>query len=103
MNDWDTIQSAPEKFGVEIVAEYETGGSYEFCTTLVVREVATGHLYAAHDSGCSCPTPFEDLKSLSDWVLVSDADDLTPLLDEHYDNRPADMLAFVNTVRAVLR
>ena len=38
----------------------ESGLCYEFNTLMVVKHKATGRVFYAHDSGCSCPTPFEN-------------------------------------------
>lgn len=55
------IYSDPQKFGLAIVGEVEfSSGSYEFDTSVVWRDVETGALYYADDSGCSCPSPFQD-------------------------------------------
>ncbi len=51
----------PEKLGLEIVATLdEPDLSYEYNTFLVVKDKTTGRLFYAINSGCSCPTPFED-------------------------------------------
>ena len=55
----------PEKMGLTKVAEIEyTDQDYQFDTRVVWRHDETGKLYTARDSGCSCPTPFEDFDSL---------------------------------------
>ncbi len=38
-------------------------GSYQFDTRVVWKH-SSGAFYTARDSGCSCPTPFEDYKSI---------------------------------------
>lgn len=54
----------PEKFGLTPVAEIEySSGMYEFDTRVVWRH-SSGLLFTARDSGCSCPSPFEDFTSL---------------------------------------
>lgn len=51
----------PEDFGLEVVAEIEySSGSYEFDTRVVWKEKKGRKKFTARDSGCSCPTPFED-------------------------------------------
>ena len=66
----------PEKFGLVTVAELEMRErNYDFWIVAVWRHTETGKLYWASDSGCSCPSPFEDYHSL---------DDLTPLSSESY-------------------
>lgn len=50
----------PEHFGLELVGSIEwVGESYEFNMTAVWKE-SRGKYYIADDSGCSCPSPFED-------------------------------------------
>lgn len=60
----------PDKFGLEIVAEADFAGSYEFSMHVVFRK-QDGSLWYVHDSGCSCPTPFED-SGLNDLEPVED-------------------------------
>lgn len=74
----------PEVHGLSVFDEVETAGSYEFDTT-VVWEDAEGNLYWAHDSGCSCPTPFESYTSISDLNKL-DSDSLHSF-DEHLKNQ----------------
>lgn len=60
----------PEKFGLKIVCEIEySSGSYEFDKRVIFMRVCDGKLFTARDSGCSCPTPFEDifLNDLEDY------------------------------------
>lgn len=55
-----------DHFGLEKVLEIdETGLSYEF-NMFVVWKDKDGVYYWASDMGCSCPSPFEDYKSLAD-------------------------------------
>lgn len=50
-----------EDFGFERVDVLdEPNLSYEFNTFLVLKHTASGRVFYAQDSGCSCPTPFED-------------------------------------------
>lgn len=51
----------PAKFGLEPVGEIEwSSGSYESALTVVWKRISDGRLVYAEDSGCSCPSPFED-------------------------------------------
>lgn len=65
----------PEEFGLEIFGEIEEPPNYSFDKSVVWRDVTTDALYVAHDSGCSCPSPFEDMG----------IDDLTPVTFETWD------------------
>lgn len=56
--------SKPEAYGLEIIGSIEWDDEpYEFDMTVVWRDKETGILYYANDSGCSCPSPFEDFSS----------------------------------------
>ena len=50
----------PEEFGLEIVGEFdwsEPDYSFDFC---VVWKAKRGEYWIGNDSGCSCPSPFEN-------------------------------------------
>lgn len=61
----------PAAFGLEIIMEADIGESYSFNRMVIFSDLQTGDLYFAQDSGCSCPSPFEDLISRSDLTRVS--------------------------------
>ncbi len=51
----------PEKSGLVKVGELDEAElSYEYNTLVVWRHEPSGRVFYARDSGCSCPTPFED-------------------------------------------
>jgi hypothetical protein len=54
--------SSPEKFGLDIVASHDYADSYEFNIVLLLHKVRKNKhfYYMGYDSGCSCPSPFED-------------------------------------------
>ncbi len=56
----------PENLGLEIVEQLNPNMSYEFDMVVVWKAIESGNLYWAADSGCSCPTPFEDYNSIED-------------------------------------
>ena len=61
----DDVYYSHDIFGLEKVGEaYEADLSYEFNLFCVWKD-ASGQLYWAHDSGCSCPSPFEDYTSVA--------------------------------------
>lgn len=60
----------PEKHGLEIFDMVEYPPCYDFDMCVVWRDVATDELFYAFDSGCSCPTPFEN-HSRKDLVLIT--------------------------------
>lgn len=50
----------PEKYGLTTVGQIEwCDDPYQFDLTVVWKDNA-GQIYWASDSGCSCPSPFED-------------------------------------------
>lgn len=61
----DNIYYDPEKFGLKVIDVIELCDEpYEFDTLVVWEHLETGELYWMRDSGCSCPTPFEDYTSV---------------------------------------
>lgn len=74
----------PEAFELRIVGVVDaSSGSYEFDYT-VVWEHKDGRLFWATDSGCSCPSPFEDIAGIPD---------LTPITDETFNDFAASLRA----------
>lgn len=102
IHSWESPWNAPEKFGCRAVAELDTGGSYEFDMVCVVQVIETGDVYAAQDSGCSCPTPFEDHTWPTDWTLIRKADDLDPLIALVYKPDYSEVLTFKREVQEAL-
>ena len=54
------IEETPYKRWLEIVVRHDFAGSYEFDEVIIFRDQA-GQLLAGHDSGCSCPIPWENM------------------------------------------
>ena len=72
----------PEAFGLEIVGDIEwSDGRYQFDLTVVFRDVLSGDLFYAEDSGCSCPSPFEDV-GRNHLIPVTKTMDLITHLEE---------------------
>jgi hypothetical protein len=64
----------PEKFGLTLVGMADEAGlSYEFSMFGVWKD-AGGQLYYGADSGCSCPSPFEDFTSLEALTMATAAE-----------------------------
>lgn len=62
----------PEKFDLEKVVEFDfSDGCYQFDLRVIWEHKPTGTLYTARDSGCSCPSPFEDYRDLKKLDTVS--------------------------------
>ncbi len=51
---------SPEQFGLEILFDIDTAGSYEFDMFVIWERKSDRTIWWATDSGCSCPTPFDD-------------------------------------------
>ena len=51
---------SPEECGLEIFAEIDTAGSYEYDMFVIWRKLDDNTLWWDTDSGCSCPSPFGD-------------------------------------------
>lgn len=51
---------SPELCGLEIFESIDTAGSYEFDIFCIWKQEETGNLYWDSDSGCSCPSPFDN-------------------------------------------
>lgn len=70
------VYHQPEAFGLQPVAEIDySDGNYVFDTRAVWKHEASGNLYTARDSGCSCPSPFEDYTSI-DSLEPADVEEL---------------------------
>lgn len=60
---------SPEKSGLELLSFEDDNLSYEF-DILAFWATQDGVVYSASDTGCSCPTPFEDYTSLESLERV---------------------------------
>ena len=67
---YENLYSAPQKWALIIVGTLEEGLSYEF-NMFVVWKNMRGEFFYAGDSGCSCPSPFEDYTSISDLTKAT--------------------------------
>ena len=57
----------PENCNLEIVeSTHRPDLCYEFDMVVLWKDKTTGEQFWAHDSGCSCPSPFEWVRSISD-------------------------------------
>jgi hypothetical protein len=71
---WSTPYNAPEKWGLKIIGSLgDPNACYSFDDLIVWRH-DSGVIFWATDSGCSCPSPFEDVKSLRDLTLLEAKD-----------------------------
>lgn len=64
----------PENVGLELIDSVDDyDANYSFDIMAVWRRKSDGSLFYGHDSGCSCPTPFEDVRGLHDLKPLTDA------------------------------
>lgn len=83
------IYYAPEKFGLTTIGEVDfSDGCYQFDLTVVWRRDSDGVFVYADDSGCSCPSPFED-KGIADLVVLRKRGGLADFR-KHLAQREAD-------------
>jgi len=75
----------PEKFGLTPVFTMDfSDGCYQF-DYLVVWKNADGDLFYAEDSGCSCPSPFEDM-GMPELTRVQDPMDIVSRMEFRRDD-----------------
>ena len=102
----------PENLGLKVVAEVEYSDRNYVFDTRVVWKDDQGNFYTARDSGCSCPTPFEDYTSKDSLDKLDypelerevRANVIDPTDEYSYKNlSQADANDFLRTVREALR
>ena len=107
MTDYErNVYYHPEASGLAVVAEIEYSDRNYVYDTRVVWRHESGKLLTARDSGCSCPTPFEeydvmtleeaDITSLTREVAVELRNDFGHVITK------AEGLAFLRKVEAAL-
>ena len=86
---YEDVYSTPAKHGLEYVGDIEWDDeAYSFNMTGVWRDPASGQLYWADDSGCSCPSPFEDING-REGLTAGTADELDAHLKEQLEHAQA--------------
>jgi len=103
----------PAACGLDIIDQLDEDGlCYEFNTIMAWRDTETGKVYVAQDSGCSCPTPFEGFKKLSELTLIVNTLDAQAFVraanPERYNSpEPTfamrDVMRFLSKIDAALR
>lgn len=64
---------SPEACGLEILETFERPDvSYEFDMLVFWRDLKSKKIYCLSDSGCSCPSPYENVRSMEDLTLCPD-------------------------------
>lgn len=102
----------PQACGLELIDSLDQPDlSYAYNSIIALRDLETGKVYLAADSGCSCPKPFEEFKKLSDLTHVTNTLDAQAFVSnenhERYNGDPAfpllDVLRFLAKIDAALR
>lgn len=84
-----SIYYSPEKFGLATIGEIDwSSGSWEFDYTVVWQRESDGRFVYAEDSGCSCPSPFENT-GVDELVVLPKRGGLEAF-KAHCDQRQAD-------------
>lgn len=77
----------PEEFGLTPVASLEEDEPYQF-DILQVWKHEDGTFYYASDSGCSCPSPFEDFTKLEHLEVLDSFLEFEADVRNDYIGRP---------------
>lgn len=70
--DYPDVYMQAEKFELSIVGELDNPFAHYNFDMLVVWQHEDGRLFYATDSGCSCPSPFEDYHSIDSLTEITD-------------------------------
>lgn len=80
------VYYGPEEFDLKTVGEISWDDEpYQFELTVVWKD-NEGNLYWASDSGCSCPSPFEDFYS-KDQLETGSLQDFVDYINNIFENR----------------
>jgi hypothetical protein len=86
----------PEKLDLEMSSYNDPNLSYEF-NTLCFWATKNGQIYSASDSGCSCPTPFENYEGYTQKEVLQklervgslwQAESIFDSWNKDYDGKP---------------
>lgn len=102
----ENIYYHPEKSGFEIFDSIEMDASCEYSTTLILRNTESGRLFYVQDSGCSCPTPFDEASEADLKPLVLETiEEFERDIEEHHkydDVHPSIVLDCLDKVKKYL-
>ena len=92
---WEkNIYYNPEKFGLTTFAEIELSEPFYSFDTVLIQRDEQGDWFVNHDSGCSCPSPFEDLDSPGEPLTARGAvARIRSLVDDSYEKEYASQAA----------
>lgn len=96
---------SPEKCGLEIFESIDTAESYEFNMFVIWKKIDDNTLWFDTDSGCSCPSPFDnadhghDLKPITKKTLHG----FNEALKNHYQITQEDINNISRKVKDYLK
>jgi hypothetical protein len=91
----------PSKFGLEVLTQVDLSEpDYSFDYLVVWRNLESGKLFYATDSGCSCPSPFEE-HGITDLEPFDDVQVVQKLLTDYAMRNGGG--SFLDDVRMALR
>ncbi len=97
MND---VYYTPENFGLTQIAQLDDDNADYSFDMIVAWKHQDGSIYWGADAGCSCPSPFEDYKSLAQLNrAASDLRDLQDGVNAHRTHTQAEADRFMEAVR----
>lgn len=96
---------SPERCGLEIVKSVDTAGSYEFDIFCLWKKIDTDELYWDTDSGCSCPSPFDNGDHGHDLKLITEETyyNFEQGLHNHYHLDKSEIIIFEKLVKEHLK
>jgi hypothetical protein len=71
MEQFEDIYYAPEDHGLTVIGELDDPNACYSFDLLVVWQHDDGRILYGIDSGCSCPSPFEDVYSSDEFTEVT--------------------------------
>lgn len=80
----------PEDFGLEVVGSFEWSEPCYSFDTLAVWKERRGRYWIGEDSGCSCPSPFENIHDVNQLDGPYTKDGLRKRIDSLIEERTAN-------------
>lgn len=93
----------PEDCGLEIFHNIDTAGSYEFDLFVIWKKLDDNTLWYDSDSGCSCPSPFDDHGHDLKPITIEDFHSFDEALEHHYNIKQGDYIEIKNKVKNYLK
>jgi hypothetical protein len=63
----------PEQYGLKVVMEFDDpDASYSFDKFVIWMRISDGEIFYGQDSGCSCPSPFENVSGVESLSRLGD-------------------------------